>query len=290
MAATQHRLRTPTQAPADWPDTRLELLRLRSELAALTFLATGYRLAALWRRANFNPDQPRNPAGMGDVSGEWVDAGASGTLRPVSVSQDRTSEDGSDGWPSKPDIIITVWPSNGGPPLDDPPPRIPPTPPTNWAAGRLIARAAVRWAARAVLVAAAAAIANPVGAVLGTIGFAAGFWLHDTYGGYIWSYLEAPKTLDQLQAEVSQPRQGTEVHHIVEQSSAEADGFSRDLIDGKDNLVRISTFKHWEINGYYSSYDDRLGTSPRNYLRGRTWEERRNFGLETLRRMEILSK
>ncbi|WP_051356863.1 hypothetical protein [Azorhizobium doebereinerae] len=277
MAVTQHRSPSAAEDESNWQDQRLELLRLRSELAALRFLTKGMILSAAWRKANFDHNQPRNPAGMGEVSGRWVDADGSAAFRePADSGGDENSRT------PNPRLFIAIWPSNSAP-FEEPPPPIPPEPPASpWQAIRL-ARVAAQWVARA-------AIANPVTTALVAAGLVAGFWLHETYGGYISSYLEAPKTLDQLQADVRQPRQGTDVHHIVEQGPAEAEGFSRNLIDGPDNLVRISTFKHWEINGYYNRYDEQLGASPRNYLRGKSWEDRTEFGLKILKQVKVLSK
>lgn len=52
-------------------------LDLRWEIAAQRFLLAGRRLAALLRKANFNPAQPRVPAGNAD-GGRWTDTGSAG--------------------------------------------------------------------------------------------------------------------------------------------------------------------------------------------------------------------
>jgi hypothetical protein len=65
--------------------------------------------------------------------------------------------------------------------------------------------------------------------------------------------------------------------------------FSDDLIDGPDNLVRIPTLKHWQINGWYGRRSDEFGgLSPRDYLRGKSWEERRRVGINALTRYGVL--
>jgi len=66
---------------------------------------------------------------------------------------------------------------------------------------------------------------------------------------YIKAYLDGPKSLDKIQRDVGKPEKGYEVHHIVEQTAAASEGYSREDIDTPDNLVRISTLKHWEITG-----------------------------------------
>jgi hypothetical protein len=85
------------------------------------------------------------------------------------------------------------------------------------------------------------------------------------------------------------PKRGCDIHHIVEQTSAEQDGFPRSVIDGTDNLVRISRLKHREITGWYMiKNEDYNGLSPRNYLRGKSWSERTRVGLDVLIRNEVL--
>jgi len=55
------------------------------------------------------------------------------------------------------------------------------------------------------------------------------------------------------------------------------------MIDGPDNLIRIPTLKHWQINGWYGTPNDEFsGLSPRNYLRGKSWGERMRVGEEAL--------
>jgi hypothetical protein len=86
-----------------------------------------------------------------------------------------------------------------------------------------------------------------------------------------------------LQRDASNPRAGYDIHHIVEQTSAEEDGFSRQTIDSPENLVRIPRWKHWAINSWYQTKNKAFGgLSPRDYLRGKSWEERRRVGLDAL--------
>ncbi len=104
----------------------------------------------------------------------------------------------------------------------------------------------------------------------------------------IWSYLDAPKSLEELQDDLS-PKPGYDVHHIVERSSATEDGYPSKRIDGVDNLVRIPRMKHWEINAWYQTrnpnFDD---ATPRDYLRGKDWDERRRIGLKALKTFKVL--
>jgi hypothetical protein len=69
----------------------------------------------------------------------------------------------------------------------------------------------------------------------------------------------------------------------VEQDAALKDGYPRSLIDGPDNVVLIPTRKHREITGWYQTKNkDTDGIPPREYLRRRTWEQRRAMGLDVL--------
>jgi hypothetical protein len=105
----------------------------------------------------------------------------------------------------------------------------------------------------------------------------------------ITSYLDAPKSLEQLQEDAFTPLAGYDLHHIVEQTSAEQDGYSRKRIDAPDNLVRIPRIKHWQINAWYQIEQKAYGgLSPRDYLRGKDWDERRRVGLYALKRFGVL--
>lgn len=107
-------------------------------------------------------------------------------------------------------------------------------------------------------------------------------WLLE-YEPSIEAYLDPPKTLEELQRAVATPKKGYDIHHIVERTSAEQDGFPRSVIDDPDNLVRIPRFKHWEINGWYGRPSESYGgLSPREYLRGKEWAERIRVGRNAL--------
>jgi hypothetical protein len=109
-----------------------------------------------------------------------------------------------------------------------------------------------------------------------------GSWLYEQ-SGYITAYLDAPKSLEELQRAVADRRTGYDVHHIVEQTPARQDGFGEGLIEGRDNLVRVPTLKHWELTAWFNTKNkDYGGLSPRNFLRGQSWEERRQVGLQAL--------
>jgi hypothetical protein len=115
-------------------------------------------------------------------------------------------------------------------------------------------------------------------------------WLYNAIP-YINSYLDAPKSLEELQAGVSTSRLGYDVHHIVEQSGAAEAGYPRQMIDAPDNLVRVPRIRHWEINAWYQTRNPNYGdVSPREYLSGKDWDERRRVGLEALIRSGVLKR
>jgi hypothetical protein len=100
----------------------------------------------------------------------------------------------------------------------------------------------------------------------------------------IRSYNDAPKTLEELQQNALGPSQrGYNDHHVAEQKSAEDYGFPRSMIDAPENIVRIPTWKHHEINGWYGRRNPEFeDQSPREYLRDKDWNERTRVGLQAL--------
>ena len=105
----------------------------------------------------------------------------------------------------------------------------------------------------------------------------------------IRTFADPPKSLEELQQDVSTPAQGYDVHHIVEQTSAEQDGFRQSMIDAPENLVRIPRLKHWIITGWYMTKSLGYGDlSPRGFLRGKSWEERQRIGRDALVKFGVL--
>jgi hypothetical protein len=103
------------------------------------------------------------------------------------------------------------------------------------------------------------------------------------YEPSVQAYLDPPKTLSELKQAVSTPKPGYDIHHIVEKDSAEKDGFPPRVINAPENLARIPRFKHWEITAWHMRKNkDFGGLSPRDYLRGKDWDERTRVGLGAL--------
>ena len=107
---------------------------------------------------------------------------------------------------------------------------------------------------------------------------------------YVSAYFDPPNSLEELQEAAQSPSEaGYEDHHIVEQATANPDGSEDALMDDPDNLARIPMAKHWELNSWYETPDDEFdGLTPRQYLKGKSWEERWQVGLDGLRSIGVL--
>lgn len=277
-----------------------QIYGLRIPVADLN-ATTLHRLAAASPliKANFDPSQPRVPAGNPD-GGQWIDTEASddGTgsadagddegwpgdvgddifdddeFGTEDYEPDRTSEGSSDHSPP---------PDSGG----DDPPRIPSEPPERARAGNRIARSAAEWLARAI----AQGLTEAARTYWGILETTA--WLAGNLPA-ILSYLDDPKMLDELHDAVARPRLGYQRHHIVEgqygsdDPSANSNRF-RHLLETRENLVRIPFWKHVEISAWYSTRNaDYRGLTPREYLRGKSWKEQYRVGIDALRQVGVL--
>jgi hypothetical protein len=113
-------------------------------------------------------------------------------------------------------------------------------------------------------------------------------WQREYYP-HIDAHTQGSKSLSELQENAQSSRPGYDIHHIVEKDSAERDGFPDSMVNGPDNLVSISRFRHWEITGWYARKPERLDRrSPRMMLHMRPWHERFELGLYALRKFEVL--
>lgn len=155
-----------------------------------------------------------------------------------------------------------------------------PEPPGKLArVGRTLARVG-----RGTFRAALAIARSPPGRAIGTAMFAA------EQLPYVRSYFDAPKSLAELQQLAATPAQGYDVHHIVEQAAGRRIGMTEAEINDPSNLVRIPTFKHWELNSWYETGSSTLGgQSPRSYLVGKDAEVQRQLGLVGLKRIGVLA-
>lgn len=64
-----------------------------------------------------------------------------------------------------------------------------------------------------------------------------------------------------------------------------------DVLQSGDNLVSISTLRHWELNSWFQTPNDTYGgQTPRDYLRDKDYAERTQVGLEGLREIGVLKR
>lgn len=127
------------------------------------------------------------------------------------------------------------------------------------------------------------------------IGLASIAWLRNETTHYYYQIkanLDSPKTLKELQDAVrAAPWYGYQVHHIVEFNKG--DNFPEEMIESPANLVRIPQMKHKAISDWYQTPNDDFiingrKLSPSEYLRGKSWDEQYQFGLDILRKFGVL--
>jgi hypothetical protein len=71
--------------------------------------------------------------------------------------------------------------------------------------------------------------------------------------------------------------------------SANAKEFNDGRLESRENKVRIPYWKHREISDWYSTPNEEFGwRTPREYMRGKNWEEQYNYGLLVLRKFGAL--
>jgi hypothetical protein len=111
-------------------------------------------------------------------------------------------------------------------------------------------------------------------------------WVRDApyrYYDQLVANLEEPKSFEELQEGLGHPRWGYHEHHIAERASATQDKFPESLIESPDNRVMIPAMKHREITTWYQTPNkDYEWLSPREYLRGKSWNERYSLGIQKL--------
>lgn len=209
----------------------------------------------------YRPDQARVPAGSRE-GGQWTGEGGDGGGGADSGGAGSSAE----APPKKrPQLVLAGLPII--------PRRKPPTSPERTAIAKAVAIALVEAGAKA-------------SGILDKIKETS--WLYQAWPSIV-SYADAPKTFDELQQNALTARPGYDRHHIVEQTAAEEIGYPRRMIDAPENIVSVPRMKHWEINGWYQRPNKDYGrVSPREYLSGKDWDERRRVGLDALRKHGVL--
>jgi hypothetical protein len=245
----------------------------------------------------YNPAQPRVPAGHRG-GGQWTSGDWSAANAPGQVLSDATPDNP---WKPGAQYAANEPPTPGighneGPPLE-PAPEVPKVGPAfNTSPFWDFTKASVRWLARAgwkpllrvgIRVGIEGTIGGPVGDFL--LAAEAAYWAYKAYP-YIKSYFDPPKTLEELR---QNEKPGYDDHHIVERWSKN-DGIPESKIESPDNIVPIPKLKHWEINKWLDTPneelkdDNEVALTPRQFLKGKSWEERYNFGLKVLRDFGVL--
>jgi hypothetical protein len=88
---------------------------------------------------------------------------------------------------------------------------------------------------------------------------------------------------------VNSPETGYDIHHIVERATANPDGSEAALINAPENLVRIPKLKHWDLNAWYETENTNYSDmTPRQYVNDKSWEVRRQVGLDGLRAIGVM--
>ncbi|HYO51888.1 hypothetical protein [Archangium sp.] len=78
-------------------------------------------------------------------------------------------------------------------------------------------------------------------------------------------------------------------HHIVEQRKPNVERFGPEAIHNTENVIAVNKSKHDAISAYYSTKsDDTGGMVVREWLRTKSYEEQRAFGLMILRRFKAI--
>ncbi len=293
------------------------IAELRAELVSVK-AAIAWRKAAREREEKYSPSQPRVPAGNGRDSGRWTDGSSSGRPRVIidttnldanaegdgggvgsgisaSISAfdigDVSSEVGSLGlFDIKPRENSVQGVQLAGDPPDKLPPIViaPEQPPEIPPPKRGIAERSIDFIRRA---AEYVRIVGPLSHAAGAL-FEALEQAEELRGetAAIKSANDPPLTLKELQARARLPSEpGYQTHHIVGQFRQNRLQFGDGLIYSRENEVRIPVVKHMDISRFYSTPNKYYnGLSPRDYLRGKSWDEQMREGLKILRDNGVL--
>jgi hypothetical protein len=223
-------------------------------------------------KSGFSPNQPRVPAGSRE-GGRWRGSGGGSHIAQASSKKPKSQSKK----PKNPELKVPVDKTGSRTKkLLEAPPKVSQRRPATVQVRNRTAKEVAKWLDKARKLPAPRQIKLLLRAIEGIS------WFNELIP-FVQSYLDGPKSLDQLNKDAQTKRPGYEKHHIVEQTPARQDGFTRDLIDAPENIVSVPTYKHHEISGHSQRKNKKYGyKSPREHLRGKSWEERRMIGLEIL--------
>lgn len=253
--------------------------------AALRRLATLVPLV----KAGFDPDEPRIPKGE-PGAGPWTyEEGYAKPRGSDGHSGTGSSSGGSGGEP--PAAAGDNEPRGDRPPMQYHLP-IPAERPATAKDRYAVVRNTARWLRAAAALGALYAPEPRVKAILLAIEGTA--WLVEYLPEIRSYYLDGPKSLAELQDAVDDPQPGYENHHIVEAQRNSSNPLNNSArfgrrLDSRENLVRIPKWSHVEISSWYST-SNRIygGKTPRDFLRGKSWDEQYRVGIEKLRDFGVL--
>jgi hypothetical protein len=254
--------------------------------AALCKLAAAARLS----KAGFDPNEPRVPAGNPD-GGQWTYEPGYAKPRTHGHGSGADNEGGNTGSAASAGSSGSDGnePSSGAGGNDSP--QIPAERPDTARERNSIVRRTAEWLRQAAALGATFAPEPRVKAFFFALEATA--WVVE-YLPQIRSYLDAPKSLEELRSGVDDSQVGYQIHHIVEgqygsiSEESNARRFGHRL-EARENLVRIPKWKHVLISSWYSTSNEAYGyTTPRKHLRGKSWDDQYDVGLRVLRRFGVL--
>ena len=97
------------------------------------------------------------------------------------------------------------------------------------------------------------------------------------------------KSFEDFKAFMGSAGEGKQWHHIVEQRGVNVERFGPEAIHNTENVIKVDKAKHEAISAFYSSKSKQTGGMVvREWLRSRSYEQQRAFGLNILKQYGAL--